>query len=237
MDVFIAGDYLPYCSAFQEVVAGCRVFLSSDFDTYHQLVKQTWDRTVPGVLRHTWGGVSFYRLLVRLAGWPEHPITRALDVGQTFKRPTLTYVHERLPHFPYFHASNGEISDNIHEDKPSRNLSLDELKSLQMFYREQVTYTDVLFGEFITRLKARELYDRSFIVVMSDHGISFDPRDPGRALEHEQGFRVPFLIRSPGQIRSEVNPSPVHTAEFFEILLERMAQGARRSSSSHAERL
>ena len=93
---------------------------------------------------------------------------------------------------------------------------------MQTFYREQVTYTDSLFGEFVAQLKAKALYDQSYIVIMSDHGISFDPLKPGRHLELEQVARVPFLIKSPGQTRGVVNPQPVHTAEFFGVLLDQM---------------
>ena len=101
-------------------------------------------------------------------------------------------------------------------------MSHDELEEMQTFYREQVTYTDSLFGEFVDQLKAKELYDQSYIVIMSDHGTSFDPLKPGRHLELEQVARVPFLLKSPGQTRGVVNPQPVHTAEFFEILLNEM---------------
>ena len=60
---------------------------------------------------------------------------------------------------------------------------------------------------------------------MSDHGTSFDPEKPGRdVLEHEQVARVPFLIKSPGQTRGVVNPRPVDTSEFFEILLDQMEE-------------
>ena len=101
-------------------------------------------------------------------------------------------------------------------------MSHDELEEMQQFYREQVTYVDSLFGDFVAQLKAKELYDQSYIVVMSDHGTSFDPEKPGRRLEHEQVARVPFLIKSPGQTRGVVNPRPVDTSGFFEILLDQM---------------
>ena len=86
-----------------------------------------------------------------------------------------------------------------------------------------MTYTDTLFGKFVAQLKVKKLYDQSFIVVMSDHGTSFDPQKPGRdTLGHEQVDRVPFLIKSPGQTHGVVNPHPVDTSGFFEILLDQM---------------
>ena len=165
------------------------------------------------------------RLLIFGPASRQHPIALALDMGQTFDHPTFTYIHEELPHFPYEYKSNGDIGSNTYGSGPSKRLSSDELEELQNFYREQVTYTDALFGEFVAQLKVKKLYDQSFIVVMSDHGTSFDPQKPGRdTLGHEQVDRVPFLIKSPGQTRGVVNPRPVDTSEFFEILLDQMEE-------------
>ena len=71
-------------------------------------------------------------------------------------------------------------------------MSRDELEEMQQFYREQVTYTDSLFGEFVAQLKAKELYDQSFIVIMSDHGISFDPLSPVGILSLSRWPRAVF---------------------------------------------
>ncbi len=79
-----------------------------------------------------------------------------------------------------------------------------------------------------------ELYDQSYIVIMSDHGTSFDPLKPGRHLELEQVARVPFLIKAPEQTRGVVNPRPVHTAGFFEILLDQM-EGVKHHKSLQPE--
>ncbi len=226
MDIYILGYHLSYCQAFKEVVEGCRIFLDSGFSDYGTLVRNLWQRAIPGMLRNTQGVVFLRMLITQLFDSPiskEHQITLALNQGQSFDRPTFTYVHERLPHFPYILKSNGEIRKNTYEARPSKRLSPSELEELQNFYREQVTHTDALFGEFVAQLKVKKLYDQSFIVVMSDHGTSFDPQKPGRdTLGHEQVDRVPFLIKSPGQTRGMVNPRPVHTAEFFQILLDQM---------------
>ena len=226
MEVFILGNYLPYCHAFREVAERCRVYLGGGFTDYGHLARHVWSRSVPGELRNTKIGKKLPRLILpqpdQLA-LQVRPITRALSMGQSFDHPTFTYIHEALPHHPFQFTSNGDVRQIAYEGGPSKSLSHDELEELQDFYREQITYTDSLFGEFVAQLKAKELYDQSYIVVMSDHGTSFDPQKPGRkTLGHEQVDRVPFLIKSPGQTRGVVNPRPVHTAEFFEILLDRM---------------
>ncbi len=226
MEVFILGYYLPYCLAFQQVAEGCRIYLGTGLADYAQLARHFWDRAIPGMLRNTKIGKELRRLIIPqsdLLHRQERPITLALNMGQSFDHPTFTYIHEGLPHFPYRFKSNGDVRQMAYDYGPKKSLSPDELEELQKFYREQMTYVDSLFGKFIAELKAKELYDQSFIVVMSDHGTSFDPQKPGRStLGHEQVDRVPFLIKSPGQIQGVVDPQPVHTAEFFQILLDRM---------------
>ena len=222
MEVFIFGYHLPYCLAFQEVAETCRVFPKTGFTDSISLVKHIWHSAIPGELRNTIT-VKKLRLLIFGPASREHPIVLALDMGQSFSHPTFTFIHEELPHFPYEYTSNGDIGNNTYGSGPSKRLSSGELEELQKYYREQVTYTDSLFGEFVAQLKAKKLYDQSYIVVMSDHGTSFDPQKPGRGtIGHEQVDRVPFLIKSPGQTRGVVNPQPVHTGEFFGVLLDQM---------------
>ena len=225
MEVFILGNYVPYCHAFREVAERCRVYLDGGFADYVQLANSVWRRSVPGVLRDTQTGRKLQRLILLQSdqlALQGRPITRALNMGQSFERPTFTYIHEGLPHFPYRFTSNGDIRKMAYDGGPLKEMSHDELEEMQDFYREQMTYVDSLFGDFIAQLKAKELYDQSFIVIMSDHGTSFDPLKPGRHLELPQVARVPFLIKSPGQTQGVVNPQPVHTAEFFQILLDKM---------------
>lgn len=225
MEVFILGNYVPYCHAFREVAERCRVYLEGGFADYVHLANSVWRRSVPGILRDTKTGRKLQRLILLQSdqlALQGRPITRALSMGQSFDRPTFTYIHEGLPHFPYRFTSNGEIRQTAYDGGPLKEMSHDELEEMQNFYREQMTYVDSLFGDFVAQLKAKELYDQSFIVIMSDHGTSFDPLKPGRHIELEQVARVPFLIKSPGQTRGVVNPRPVHTADFFQILLDQM---------------
>ena len=209
MEVFIYGYHLPYCLAFQEVAERCRVYLDGGFADYVHLAKHIWHRAIPGMLRNTRTGKKLRLAIFGQRVSREFPIALAPNMGQSFDYPTFTYIHEGLPHSPYRFTSNGDVRQIAYDGEPRNSLSHDELEEMQEFYREQVTYVDSLFGEFVAQLKAKELYAQSYIVIMSDHGISFDPRKPGRdTLEHEQVARVPFLIKSPGQTRGVVNPRP-----------------------------
>ena len=226
MEVFILANYLPYCHAFKKVAERCRMYLKEGFADYGNLARHAWDRSVPGELRNTKTGRKLRRLILPQShqlALQGRPITRALSMGQSFDYPTFTYIHEGLPHFPYRFKKNGDVRQMKYDCGPSNRLSHDELEELQEFYREQLTYTDSLFGDFVAQLKAKELYDQSYIVIMSDHGTSFDPQKPGRdTLGHEQVARVPFLIKSPGQTRGVVNPRSIDTSGFFGVLLDQM---------------
>ena len=225
MEVFIFGNYLPYCHAFQEVAERCQVYLGEGFTSYGHLARHAWDRSVPGELRDTKLGKTVRRCILPQSdqlALQGRPITRALSMGQSFDHPTFTFIHEGLPHSPYRFTGNGDLRQIEYDGGPLQEMSHDELEELQNFYREQITYVDSLFGEFVAQLKAKELYDQSFIVIMSDHGTSFDPQKAGRVLEHEQVARVPFLIKSPGQTRGVVNPRSIDTSEFFGVLLDQM---------------
>ena len=225
MEVFILGYYLPYCHAFQQVAERCRIYLDKGFTDYGHLARHVWHRSVPGELRNTKIGRKLRSLILPQSdqlALQGRPITRALSMGQSFDHPTFTYIHEGLPHYPFQFASNGDVRQIVYDGGPSKDLSHDELEELQKFYREQLTYVDSLFGEFVDQLKAKELYAQSYIVVMSDHGTSFDPQKPGRVLEHEHVARVPFLIKSPGQTHGVVNRRFIDTSEFFGVLLNKM---------------
>ena len=225
MEVFILGNYLPYCRAFQQVVERCQAYLNAGFTYYSHLARHVWARVVPGELRNTKTGRKLGRLILPQSdqfALQGRPITRVLSMGQSFEHPTFTYVHEALPHHPFQFTSHGDVRPIAYDGGPTNSLSRDELEELQEFYREQLTYVDSLFGEFVAQLKAKELFDQSYIVIMSDHGTSFDPAEPGRVLEHEQVARVPFLIKSPGQIQGVVNPRSIDTSEFFGVLLDQM---------------
>ena len=64
MEVFILGNFVPYCHAFQEVAKRCRVYLDGGFADYVHLANSVWRRSVPGVLRDTKVGRKLQRLIL-----------------------------------------------------------------------------------------------------------------------------------------------------------------------------
>lgn len=74
-------------------------------------------------------------------------------------------------------------------------------QSYQELYRGEVLAFDSFFGDFIAALKKRGIYDRSLIVLMSDHGEEFFEHrgwDHGHTL-YDELLHVPLVIKFPGE--------------------------------------
>ncbi len=73
-------------------------------------------------------------------------------------------------------------------------------RSLVALYDAEIRANDRAFGEFIDQLRALRLYERSLIVLVSDHGEEFLDHDGwshGKTLYQEQ-LGVPLIVRFPG---------------------------------------
>jgi hypothetical protein len=124
-------------------------------------------------------------------------------------KPEFEFMHLELPHAPYMLRPDGAI----HEESPggfdptfAGNTKL--LQHLRDNYELQVQFVDGELGRFVDTLKQAGLYDRSLIVVTSDHGVSWKSEAPGRVLSAanaEMIFPVPLFIKLPGQSESKVS--------------------------------
>jgi tetratricopeptide (TPR) repeat protein len=99
-------------------------------------------------------------------------------------QPFFAFLHLYEPHSPH--------------SPPER------FRSLADPYDGEVAYADELVGRFLDRLKSDGLYDRSVIVVTSDHGEGLN--DHGEE-EHgiflyREAVHVPLIVRVPGGVRS-----------------------------------
>jgi arylsulfatase A-like enzyme len=89
----------------------------------------------------------------------------------------------------------GEINDG-RVPLPAR-----DLRHLLALY-DGISYTDAQIARIVAELKSLGLYDRTMIVVTSDHGESF--REHGKIMQHgrsayEPELRVPLIVRVPGR--------------------------------------
>ena len=94
---------------------------------------------------------------------------------------------------------------------------------LEALHNAEITQSDAAFAAFIQDLKTAGLYDKSVVIVISDHGDEFwDHGDCGHAQgAHQELVHVPFIIRAPGLLPAgRVVDTDVEAMDLSPTLLE-----------------
>jgi len=102
------------------------------------------------------------------------------------------------------------------------SLDAEDAKYLEKVYDGKVRLADERVGAFLSELKALGLYDRSIIIIMSDHGDEFMEHgglDHGATLYQEQ-LHVVMMARFPGYGRRHDIRTPVRTIDLFPTVFD-----------------
>lgn len=159
---------------------------------------------------------------------PEHFYQPAVVVTDTAlrwldqpaaRRPFFLYLHYMDPHDPYFvHPFNGEGYARVANPNPPPE-SADAYRAL---YDGEIAYVDEQVGRLLDGLRARGLYDRTLIVLVSDHGEEFHDHGGwwhGTTLYDEQ-IRVPLIVKpAGGGVRGHVIEELVTTLDIMPTIL------------------
>lgn len=170
------------------------------------------------------------------------------------ERPTFYFLHLMLPHSPWRFAADGQLYDAAplsgsypfapNNDRGDWLAAVTEQRHLL-----QAQYTDRVVGEVLDALEANDLYDDALVVLFADHGISFVPNTPARALDDRNLANlgelayVPLLVKPPGQTEGTIDDTNVQSldllptlADLLGIALPFEVEGAAVGSASIAER-
>jgi Sulfatase len=128
-------------------------------------------------------------------------------------RPGLFFVHSLLAHSPYWLLPSGQLDGTrskadalrLPAAMPGRKRELwphDDWAVAQGHQRQllQLGFVDAVIGRIIARLKAAGMYDRSLVIVLSDHGIAFRSASPRRDFTEDtaaQIMRIPLILKLP----------------------------------------
>jgi hypothetical protein len=134
------------------------------------------------------------------------------------ERPAFFFLHLMLPHSPWRFYETGEPYDAVpakgaypftaHNDEGDWVAAVTEQRHLL-----QAQYTDQVVGDLLDELQARELYDESLVIVVADHGITFDLDVPERSLAEDSLDGIgglaysPLFIKPPGQTEGSIDDS------------------------------
>ena len=171
-------------------------------------------------IRHGWTVPDESR---RLISHPVRQFESFLAAIPDAPGPSLNFIHVQMPHVPWIYLPSGRryfskghlgLFTNAGVWKRSEALVTVAFQR----YLLQVGFADRLLGQLLRKLRANRLYDRSLIIVVSDHGVSFRPGGDRRDLDevnHKDILNVPLLIKAPYQKRGQVSDRPTRTIDIL----------------------
>jgi hypothetical protein len=121
------------------------------------------------------------------------------------------WFHELLPHMPYRYLPDGRLyatGDALPEgmaDWVTIGKDPSGIPSLQQRLVLQTEYVDGQVSRLLDKLTSTGMLERSMVVVVSDHGISFEPGENRRAalelddVNRNEVLPVPLFIKYPDQ--------------------------------------
>jgi arylsulfatase A-like enzyme/predicted Zn-dependent protease len=119
-------------------------------------------------------------------------------------KPFFAFLHIFEPHAPY---------------SPPQPFALRYADA----YDGEIAASDAIVGEFIAGLKEQGLYDRSLIVLLSDHGEGLGQHgEPEHGVfVYREAIHVPLIVKLPGRARAgEVVDRPVALSDVAPTILE-----------------
>ncbi|HEY6049832.1 MAG TPA: sulfatase, partial [Thermoanaerobaculia bacterium] len=152
---------------------------------------------------------------VQRAGSDTEKRLEAWVTGARGGKPVFAFLHLYEPHAPY---TPPEPFASRYRSSP---------------YDGEIAAADAAVGQLVAFLRSNELYDRSIVVLLSDHGEGLN--DHGEA-EHgiflyREAIRVPLVVKLPGSAdRGTRVASPVGLSDLFPTVLA--AVGAARPAGA-----
>jgi arylsulfatase A-like enzyme len=143
-----------------------------------------------------------------------------IDLLEADSEPFFLFLHTYQVHHPYEPASqtlslfeenySGKLPDRIEVDEhihringlrpPSLRVTEEDIIHITNTYLAEAREVDQAFGKLVAELKKRDLYDRTLLIVTSDHGEEFG--EHGKVGWHsdtlyDEVLRIPLMIRYP----------------------------------------
>jgi len=173
-------------------------------------------------------------------------IEKWLQASEEKEKPLFLFLHHYLCHDPYLKgppefrlrflserveglpATVADISlgENFLDARSSfwNNVNLcdpEHLKHITALYDGGVYYSDYIFNEVMKILKEKDLYDKSLVILLSDHGEEFF--EHGDKLHWRlliETLHVPLIIKFPGnKLAGKIIPQTVRSMDLMPTIL------------------
>ncbi len=141
--------------------------------------------------------------------------------------PTLHFLHVLFPHNPWNYLPSGKLytSDELEGRGQHERWVEDEVATTEALRRHlfQIQYLDKLIGALTFHLKEQGLYDKTLLVITSDHGVSFQPGDLRRPLTETNYYDllpIPLFVKLPDQNKGVINDNNVQVIDILPTIAE-----------------
>lgn len=144
-------------------------------------------------------------------------------------KPTLYFGHFMLPHAPWVYLPSGDRHTDDLRSSPgradSKTWGADEWQVSHAYRRHllQVQLTDRLLGQLLDRLQEEDLFEDSLVIVVSDHGTTFQLKERRRSTSPDalgEVAYVPFFVKTPGQNVGHVSDAPTQIIDVLPTILD-----------------
>ncbi len=145
------------------------------------------------------------------------------------ERPVLHFGHHLLPRAPYQFSNSGRFyaGTDVLQNPQSSQAPIDD-RTVALRYQRfliQVAAVDALVGQLMQQLKGQGLFDRSLIIVTSDHGVSFPLSQAPAKLSadsrfYEELLSIPLFIKVPGQKLGTVDDRNVQSVDILPTIVD-----------------
>jgi Sulfatase len=159
-------------------------------------------------------------------------------------RPTFYFHHALLPHEPWLYLPSGRQSrpagveryPAINKPPGWHDPRLTDHNQLRHLL--QVGYVDRELGRVVRRLRRTDLFDRALLIVLADHGYSWDLDVATRRGVTERNIDqiapVPFFVKLPGQSRGQVDGSLVRNIDVLPTIADVLGVPTPRHVDGHS---
>jgi hypothetical protein len=148
--------------------------------------------------------------------------------SMTAQQRSLDVLHVALPHGDWVHLPDGRDYE-APKARSRKTLGIGRWAgepgagAARLRHLLQVQYADRFVGDLVARLRELDRYEESMVVLVSDHGVSFNPEVANRTImegnESDIAW-VPFFVKYPGETEGAVDDSNVLTIDALPTIAD-----------------
>jgi hypothetical protein len=143
-------------------------------------------------------------------------------------QPPLYFLHALLPHEPYLYLRSGQqfdVDTPLFGNLERGRWTTEEWPVVQAYRRHllQVQYIDAYVDRLLQRLVSEGMFDETLLIVTADHGASFRPGKPFKALEDvtiRDIAPVPLFVKRPFQRQGSIDDRNVQSIDIVPTIAD-----------------